>query len=803
MTLAKTLFMAIAAASGLCSVAVSTAVQATADDGPDGCWRHDLSWLPPADRAFAAGDLVVAVDGDDANPGTPDRPLRTLLAARDRLRKRRGGKPGPTAATIVWLRGGRHPIDRTLSLGPNDSGTAAAPIVYQSWPGERASLDGAVAIPWSQFAPVTAPEELARLHPQARGRAVAATIDDPRLTALLESPFTEADIDGTMARRSRFPNQGFAHVGRIVAPGAIYTEGRTTGPPPSFSFESPIGGRFPIREPHEGNWREELAWNRQVRITGYFQFDWHRETLGVAAVDADDVLTLDGYTRYGVRQITPVPRRVFLAGLLGEMDAPGEWCFAATAKRLFVVPPRDGAENFNLWAGPGIVSARSAAYVAFVNVDMSGVADRRSPAVVLLDGCEHVVLAGCTIRNATRMAVSIKGGRSCAVQSCDIHDVTAHLQVEGGVARSLEACRHVVDNCHFTQVEAEDFYGRVAVRGVGMRFTNNLIHDFPGQPCTPAGNDQPVARNEIFNVGFTEGDGGAMYAAAMPWGGYGQLIRHNFLHHLMCVPQLHPRGGIYLDQCHGGTEIVGNVLHKAAHRAILLNGGAGIVVRDNVVTETPIGIFQTAEYAAALARDLTKFASGELRRGDVADYVWRTEQAVGPAGWNLPPWSTRFPGFAAIMNQPDERRLAPIGCEISGNRFSRNGQDFLWRAPPPATAGAAVKRIDITQPAEVAELVAADNRDVPWETFADPEALDFSPRAGREADLPAIPFSRIGLYADRWRPAPPDTSAYRSAVARFFSGLPSYDASARYSIAEQAAGRRLRSGRMLFPPASP
>lgn len=772
------------------------------EDGPNACWRRDLAWLPTVDRVYSTGDLVVSPDGDDANPGTAEKPVRSLAVARDLLRKRSQDRAAKHSAgpVLVWLRGGRHLLTRTLSLGASDGGSAEAPVIYQSWPGERAEFTGAIGLPRAGFELVSKERDLRRLHPAARGRAMVTRIDDQRLVTLLQTTSAAIDINGTMGRETRFPNRGFAHLGRIADPGAVYTEGRSPGDPPRFTVDEPIGARFPIREPHDGNWQDEVAWNRNVRVTGYFLCDWLRETRRAARIDAEGVLTLDGFTRYGVKQQTPVPRRAYLTGLLCEMDAPGEWFFDRDSQRLFVMPPEVPWETVNVWAGPGFVAAKDVSHLAFVNIDITGISDPRSPAAVSIENCRGVVLAGCTILNSSRMAVAIKGGSGCGLQSCDIHDVTAHLQVEGGDTRSLTPCGHFVDNCHLTQVAAEDFYGRVAIRGVGIRFTNNLIHNFPGQPVTPAGNDQLLARNEIFNVGVEEGDGGAIYAAAQPWAGYGQIMRHNFLHHLMCVPQLHPRGGIYLDQFSGGSEIVGNVLHKAAHRAILINGGSGVLVRDNLITETPIGIYQTAGYAAQTVRDLARFEKGELKRGDVGDYVWRMEQALGSGGWNAPPWSERFPRFAAIMNQPDERRFSPIGCEITGNRFSRCGADFLWRLPGPTSGTGKPTTIDVHDLADVPDVVARGNGDVPWDAFQDPAELNFSAAAGDVNALPEIPFAEIGLYADRWRPNPPDKAAYRRAVRDFFDGIPSYDAAAKYRLEEQAAGgRRLNTGRLLHP----
>ena len=84
----------------------------------------------------------VAPDGDDANPGTADQPVRTLEEARDRVRAeaRQGGHR-------AVLRGGIHTRLVSFKLDPADSGLPDAPNVYESWPGETAVLVGGITVP--------------------------------------------------------------------------------------------------------------------------------------------------------------------------------------------------------------------------------------------------------------------------------------------------------------------------------------------------------------------------------------------------------------------------------------------------------------------------------------------------------------------------------------------------------------------------------------------------------------------------------------------------------------------------------
>lgn len=92
---------------------------------PGSAWPFHA--VPPA-------TLYVSPHGSDANDGrSPDRPLRTVQRAANIVR------PGD----VVYLRGGVYPIQ----VGFNTSGTPSQPIVWTSFPGEWAILDGSDQVP--------------------------------------------------------------------------------------------------------------------------------------------------------------------------------------------------------------------------------------------------------------------------------------------------------------------------------------------------------------------------------------------------------------------------------------------------------------------------------------------------------------------------------------------------------------------------------------------------------------------------------------------------------------------------------
>jgi hypothetical protein len=83
---------------------------------------------PFASEVFAA-EYYMATDGNNSNPGTIDAPWATLAYSLPLL------SPGDT----LYLRGG---IYYQTNISVSISGTALAPITIQSYPGERAVLDG-------------------------------------------------------------------------------------------------------------------------------------------------------------------------------------------------------------------------------------------------------------------------------------------------------------------------------------------------------------------------------------------------------------------------------------------------------------------------------------------------------------------------------------------------------------------------------------------------------------------------------------------------------------------------------------
>src|SRR4051794_20023915 len=102
---------------------------------------------PPA-SASRTTLIYISPSGIDTNPGTLDAPIATLAQARDMARTHKA----TGQAVTVYLRAGTYRLQQALQLGPQDSGTAEAPITYSAFPGEAAIITGDIAVAgqWTQ-----------------------------------------------------------------------------------------------------------------------------------------------------------------------------------------------------------------------------------------------------------------------------------------------------------------------------------------------------------------------------------------------------------------------------------------------------------------------------------------------------------------------------------------------------------------------------------------------------------------------------------------------------------------------------
>ena len=131
------------------------------------------------------GDFCVAPAGNDAHPGTADRPFATLARARAAVRKLLVG--GPRDVTVL-LRGGRYELTDTLVFTPEDGAAEGRTVTHAAWPGETPVVSGGREINgWRK----------------ETGNRWTAELPDVKARTWF---FRQLFVDGERATRARWPN---------------------------------------------------------------------------------------------------------------------------------------------------------------------------------------------------------------------------------------------------------------------------------------------------------------------------------------------------------------------------------------------------------------------------------------------------------------------------------------------------------------------------------------------------------------------------------------------------------------------
>lgn len=97
-----------------------------------------------------AGDFYVSPQGDDASPGTLEKPFATLGHAQQAVRQAKTDSAGPFH---VYLRGGTYYLPQTLVFEAVDSGTNTSPVVWLAYGQESPVISGGqlVQLEWEPY----------------------------------------------------------------------------------------------------------------------------------------------------------------------------------------------------------------------------------------------------------------------------------------------------------------------------------------------------------------------------------------------------------------------------------------------------------------------------------------------------------------------------------------------------------------------------------------------------------------------------------------------------------------------------
>ena len=253
----------------------------------------------------SAQEIFVNPSGDDASPGTKEKPFKTIERAKNKVRElnRTNGNEDIT----VWFAGGEYRLSGTLTFGLEDGAKTGQTITYSAMPGEKPVISSDVPVTvWKKLNKM--PKGFSKI---AKGKVWVAKVPDD-----IKSFNTLYNSQQILPRAK---TKGMPHLRKVESKGdSIYN---------TLPLDKAI--------------MKDMFNPKNAEIVVIPGYAWVLNILPVKSVDYSNGMVYLGaqstYPLYETRYF-PKPESIWVENTFAGLDTPGEWVFDQDAKLLYYWP---------------------------------------------------------------------------------------------------------------------------------------------------------------------------------------------------------------------------------------------------------------------------------------------------------------------------------------------------------------------------------------------------------------------------------------------------------------------------------
>jgi parallel beta-helix repeat protein len=570
-------------------------------------------------------NFFVAQNGNDANPGTQDKPFASINKARIAVRESKHVDKD----IVVYIRGGRYYLDKPIVFDEFDSAKEGLKITYRAYPGEKPVVVGGK--PLNKWEKVS-------------DGVYKTSID------LKDENFFHIFENGKRAFEARYPDKGYL----------LGTEKEVKNKALDFSVKT---------EDLDSN----FTFTKRSRIYLWPGNDWFSAFVPISSVDLNHGIIRLKDTLHLTDINKRSPRRYYLTGIKEAFNCPGEFYYDKENKELFYRPISENIDSSEIvlplvssiirlkgknapvrnivFEGIEFTISRFGDFFCETKNGTHGSNGWNEPAnkegLVYFENADSCRLENCSINNAGYNGISMVWKakdnviKNCEVKNCGFHAVLlSGYRAEFGSKADYNK-RNTITNNHLHHCgELVGHSAGVFIWASGHNeITHNEIHDMPRYGICVKGQrwagvfgakspikiktgeqvnaenkwdfihsrENFIAYNDIYKVSKDSEDNGMISF----WGcGKGNVVYNNMLHD---INNRIVQGGtiaVYLDDAADYIRVENNIIFDIRSGSkivpILAKGVHNTIVNNYIICE---------ESTRAAIRNVTQY--GEEVKGHI------------------------------------------------------------------------------------------------------------------------------------------------------------------------------------------